>query len=188
MQQSLGGGGGSLSGSGSGSGAQFGTGELQSPAFTQFGQASAATLEQGFVGANETGTFIGVGETTTGQQQGFQSNRQSLSGLGDRGNGPNSQSQGRSTTGRSRVERLQPVTRIAFDYDPVPATEVQATIETRLLDTQFDVAGMGISLDDQGVLTLTGVAATEDASRMAEIYLRMEPGVRRIDNQIVVTQ
>ncbi len=142
-------------------------------------------MNQEFVGVGQSGTFVGVEQTATGQES--MQNRQGLQGLGNRGEG---QSQGRSTTSssRSRAERLRPVTRIAFNYEVVSPTVVQTRIDTQLAEHQFDVAGLSYSLDGDGVLTLSGVASSLDASRLAETYLGFEPGVRRVDNQIVVNQ
>jgi hypothetical protein len=182
MQQSLGGGGGGgLSGS---SGATFGEGTLQEPQFTQFGQAGTAVLDGGFVGLNETGTFVGV-DATTGQ--GTQQGQQGLSGLGNRGQ-QQGQSQGRSTagSGRSRTQRLQPVVRIAFEFEPRTVTGVQNQLAESLSAVNMGVEGLVFDLDADGVLTMTGIAATEDDRRLAESYVRLEPGVRRVENLIVV--
>jgi hypothetical protein len=49
------------------------------------------------------------------------------------------------------------------------------------------VDGYSLSIVD-GVATVTGVAKTPKDRRMAELMLKLEPGVREIDNQIVVAQ
>jgi hypothetical protein len=49
------------------------------------------------------------------------------------------------------------------------------------------VDGYSLSIVD-GVATVTGVAKTTKDRRMAELMLKLEPGVREIDNQIVVAQ
>jgi hypothetical protein len=188
----------SFGGSGSGGGqsgsgtSTFGTGELGSPQFTQFGQAGTAVLESGFVGAGEAGTFIGVQQPTTGQSQGQQFNQgnfQSLQGFGNQNQG-NGQSQGRSTSssGRSRTARLQPVVRISFAYAPIAPETVQARIDTEIAEYEFGVEGLSYSLDADGVLTLTGVAESEQVSRTLATFLSFEPGVRRVDNQLIVNQ
>ncbi len=182
LQQSMGGGG---SGGLSGDSGTFGTGELQGPQFTQFGQAGAAVINQDFVGVGQTGQFVGVGQTTGAGQ----TSQQGLAGLGNRGQGQG-QSQGRSTTstGRSRVERLQPIARIAFDYEPATTAMVQTRLETQVSEYGFGVNELAISLDAEGVLTLSGVAPTDDARRLAEAFMRLEPGVRQVENQIIVAE
>lgn len=184
LQQSLGGGGGgSLSG---GSGATFGSGELQGPQFTQFGQAGQAALNTEFVGVGQSGQFVGVGQTTgTTTQQGFGS-QQGFAGFGNRGQ-TQGQSQTRSTTsGRSRIERLQPVARIAFDFEPNTSVVVQSRLESHVSEYGFGVQDLDVALDSDGVLTLSGVAQSEDDRRLAEAFMRLEPGVRQVVNQIVV--
>jgi hypothetical protein len=49
------------------------------------------------------------------------------------------------------------------------------------------VNGFSVSIRD-GVATMVGTAPTERDRRMAELVLRLEPGVRQINNQIVVAQ
>lgn len=49
------------------------------------------------------------------------------------------------------------------------------------------VDGYSLSIVD-GVATVTGVAKTAKDRRMAELMLKLEPGVRQIDNQIVLAQ
>jgi hypothetical protein len=39
---------------------------------------------------------------------------------------------------------------------------------------------------DGATAILTGTAASEKDRRMSELLMRLEPGVRRIDNQVVI--
>lgn len=58
--------------------------------------------------------------------------------------------------------------------------QVQVAAPVRRLVNGYDVSV------DSGVATITGVASTEKDRRMAELLLKLEPGVRSVDNQIVV--
>jgi osmotically-inducible protein OsmY len=44
---------------------------------------------------------------------------------------------------------------------------------------------MEVSIEN-GVATLRGVVATDDDRRLAERLARLEPGIRRIDNQLTL--
>ncbi len=45
---------------------------------------------------------------------------------------------------------------------------------------------VGIAAGSNGAMVLRGTVASESDRRMAELLMRLEPGVRSIDNQIVV--
>ncbi|MDB4743849.1 BON domain-containing protein [Planctomicrobium sp.] len=44
-----------------------------------------------------------------------------------------------------------------------------------------------VKVDEQGQVTLAGVVATERESKLLESYIRMEPGVRKVNNTLTVT-
>ena len=48
------------------------------------------------------------------------------------------------------------------------------------------ISGVEAAISDEGVATLTGRVATEDARKLAEIYSRQEPGVRSVVNELRV--
>ncbi len=70
----------------------------------------------------------------------------------------------------------------------LPPQAVEARVQRQVLvnsPVQRRVNGMSVSVLD-GVATITGTASSEQDRRMAELVLRLEPGVRQINNQIVV--
>ena len=74
----------------------------------------------------------------------------------------------------------------------VPAQQRQAALvrnQQQLRNSQVRrlVNGFDVSFD-QGVATINGVAATAKDKRMAELMLKLEPGVRQVDNRIVVAE
>lgn len=69
-----------------------------------------------------------------------------------------------------------------------PPRAVQSRVQRQVLvnsPIQRRVSGMSVLVLD-GVATITGTASNEQDRRMAELVLRLEPGVRQINNQIVV--
>lgn len=88
---------------------------------------------------------------------------------------------------RSRAERLRPRHRVAFSFAPVSAEAVGARLQTRMrpLRLQGRVQDAEFSLSEDGTLTLRGTAASAEDRELAAAVARLEPGVRRVDNQIV---
>lgn len=69
-----------------------------------------------------------------------------------------------------------------------PPLAVQSRVQRQVLGNspiRRRVNGMSVSVLD-GVATISGTARSEQDRRMAELVLRLEPGVRQINNQIVV--
>ena len=69
-----------------------------------------------------------------------------------------------------------------------PPLAVQSRVQRQVLNNspiRRRVNGMSVSILD-GVATISGTANTEQDRRMAELVLRLEPGVRQINNQIVI--
>ncbi len=78
--------------------------------------------------------------------------------------------------------------RSEIQVPPQPPRAVQTRVERQVLinsPIQRRVNGMSVSVVD-GVATITGTARNERDRRMAELVLRLEPGVRQINNQIVI--
>lgn len=79
--------------------------------------------------------------------------------------------------------RLQPV----FRVPPRPAAAVEAAVQTRFQNALVGVnAQAAVELID-GVAILQGEAATARDRLVAEQIVRLQPGVARVENRIVVT-
>jgi hypothetical protein len=94
-----------------------------------------------------------------------------------------------SGSGQSSTRQVRPRYRLGFDFAPAPATQITSRIDvhlTRLTESNPQFAGVQIAINDQGIAELRGEAPTEDASRLIENIVRMEPGVRGVDNQLAV--
>jgi hypothetical protein len=49
-----------------------------------------------------------------------------------------------------------------------------------------DLAGVSFALDASGVARLRGSVASEEARRLAEALVRLEPGVRQVENGLSI--
>jgi osmotically-inducible protein OsmY len=183
-------------GSGGGStglvGNTLGTGGGSS-AFGQFGDLSRMADAQ-------SGDFVGVSVddaraamTATGAQRG------GAGGRGQTGRSPFGSSQfGRalqafSSGFRSSRSTTQVRTKIRLGFSvpqPKPAQLAQlgSSLEQRLEKSSWvqTRSPMDVSIQS-GTATLRGVVATEDDRRLAERLARLEPGIRRIDNQLTLS-
>ena len=158
--------------------------DLNSAGIGGLGAADAFAAQQ------RGGQQMGLG----GQQALGLGTAQQFGGLGGRsfggpagGRGALTPGAGQATT-RSRAEQLRPRHRVSFPYSPVSNTQVSTSLRVHLRPLQGRIRDAQFSLAEDGTLTLRGTAASADARELAEAVARLEPGVRRIDNQIVVPQ
>ncbi|MCA9076073.1 MAG: BON domain-containing protein [Planctomycetaceae bacterium] len=155
---------------------------VQQPQFRAFGDALNQN-PSGFVGRGASDGF-------TGQQFAGQSNvngnvSPQLGGLGaNRGNTNAGQSQ---PSGPSRAARLRPRHRVAFSFSPLRIDAVRSNVANHINFLDGRVSGVETTLTPDGTLMLQGTAVSPDARKLAEALARLEPGVRRIDNQISVS-
>lgn len=125
-------------------------------------------------GAAGMGGMRGFGGMGFGGLGGFGMNR-----FGANPFGANATTQTPSVRVRLRSDVQTPV-------QPVQA--VESRVQRQVLvnsPIQRRVDGMSVSVLD-GVATITGTANSEQDRRMAELVLRLEPGVRQVNNQIVI--
>jgi osmotically-inducible protein OsmY len=175
------------------------------------GQAITLSGETGFVGRSDSmGTF--VGNSRAGQQQGGNSapgvnsarqNANSNRAFGAAGNtnrlGNNNfqNFQGNNNVfgqfGNQNQQAvkgvLRPQQRINFQYTP-PATMVVATqIGTRFqgLERMPAMRSINVSPTPNGVVILRGKVGSEDHKKLAAAMARLEPGVREVRNELVVS-
>ncbi|MBW3540027.1 MAG: BON domain-containing protein [Planctomycetes bacterium] len=151
-----------------------------------FGQASGfgQTMQPGaFIGrSNTSGTFVGM----QGAQQGFSPT--TLPNFGGLPGGTTTQFGGNTgTTGTQRV--IRPRQRIAFEVPRPSGSEIAGSLGTAfrtISSVRPELAGTTVTLDSEGVATLTGTVASERARRLAAAITRLEPGVRRVNNELTV--
>jgi hypothetical protein len=127
------------------------------------------------------------GGATSGR--GGQSTRQ----FGGGGRGGAGRGTGGGARGGGQVQSprrvIRPVLRIAFDY-PQAAPQVESSLNRRFdyvsarLQNRFQF--LSLKASDKGVVTLTGQVQSENDKKLAAAYIRLEPGVRKIENNLTV--
>jgi len=91
----------------------------------------------------------------------------------------------------SRPSSVRPRFRIGFDVSPTGTLSARESLTplqplTTRLSRESGFSGVRIQRDPTGVLTLTGVVSSERERKLAEAFVRLEPGVRSINNEILV--
>ena len=140
----------------------------------------------GFVGGNASQAFVGGAREATNQQ----ANNRQFGAFQDTQNSSNTQSS-QSGTPRS----IRTAMRIAFAAPSgtfAQQTGVLAYSNSVQL-TQFstnrpELSGVKVELTADGVAVLTGTSPSTDTSRLAANLVRLQPGVRKVNNQIAVVR
>jgi hypothetical protein len=84
---------------------------------------------------------------------------------------------------------IRPRQRIAFSYPIRAAETVNIELTRQLLEiaeVQTELAGVAVTIDDSGVATITGTVDTQEQRRLAELLVRLEPGVRSVRNEMTI--
>ncbi len=180
--------GGAASGTGAGttaSGINLNQGAAAQPNIQNFGS--------GFVGQSQNqGRFIG--SQFSGQQQirgGATGGRNTFSAGRGRGGARGGQATNRNRArGRNtRTKRVRPRHRVAFSFNTPSMVSVKSSLDVRfslLLDRRPELRDVTIVAGKAGELTLSGKVPNSTARRMAVALARMEPGVRKVTNQLSV--
>ena len=159
-------------------------------------------MQSGLTGqATGTSDFVGRGDNAgrlVGNQRAGQLSTQGtgtdFGGFGNRGRGQNASNrfgnQQRSGT-RQTTRVIRPRQKIAFSYPQRPAADIDRSLETRMTRLMQGTTRSGtvsVAVDAQGVATLSGTVDSPEAKRLAAIMVRLEPGVREVDNQLEVAE
>jgi hypothetical protein len=150
------------------------------------GSLGATIGTSGFVGQGDnTGRFIGNQNASSqrmlGSGQQF-SQLQSLIG--------NDQFTPDSTSTSSQKQLARPVMRLGFTPPQPAPLAMQNTIQSRLISLPQlgeRAAGVNALADETGRVTLTGRVGSEDDRKLVEMLVRLEPGVRSVQNDLKVT-
>ena len=142
--------------------------------------------QNGFIGGrNQQQQFIG-GNQRTGQQQTNQMGNRGQSGRMnlDDVNAANQQNQ----PSQNQRRAIRPQQKIAFEVPRRTETEIRSTLQTRFdgLSQQPALRDVTFELDGKGVATLRGSVETESAKQLAANFVRLEPGVRKVVNELTV--
>jgi len=198
---------------GSATGSSSATGLTGGPAATEAAASNAGQQlsSQNLFSTTEAGAGVG----TLGANQGRFATNQFQNAPTAAGIGANSAQGGRTTNqfrgnqnvGRGRTQNqfrgnvqsrqtIRPALRLGFVPPPRPSADVSRSVErrfdtlsartSRLGDTIPAFKGVSIDVGDGGKVTLTGNVATPQAARLAANILRMEAGVRSVQNNLTV--
>jgi osmotically-inducible protein OsmY len=170
----------STAGGGGGSGgigAQTAAPVGNEPTFNAGDGSLGAQVGQGFTGRQNTG-FVGNRNAGASNQASLM---QQFSQFANQG-----QQNRNNTSSRSSVPQPRPQLKIAFTSPQVNLTKTRVDLDDRL-GRLAKIQGVGTTISDQGVVTLTGSVGSEDSRKLAEALARLEPGVRSVKNELVVT-
>ncbi len=155
-----------------------------------FGGTQLGSSTTGFVGQSDnTGRF--VGDQRIGQQSG------AVSGQRQFGNaGPGRTNQSRSGNqagirGQGQAARrvIRPRQMIAFAYPGRDISVLSGEVTGRFVRMErsdISLQGVAIEITPQGTAVLTGVVADEGSKKLAELMVRLEPGVRSVVNKLTL--
>ena len=147
---------------------------------TAGGTGTGAGTGNGFVGGNQSQTFVGAG-----QQQGNRANTNRQFQFQAAAN--NSM---QSTQSTGTVRQVKTALRVGFS---LPATsqagsggilvKANAASLDRYVTRYPQLSGIAVSLQPDGVAVLSGETASPETVKLAENLVRLQPGVRRVENQ-----
>lgn len=187
-------------GAGGTGGATGSSGTFGGPTLNDLGSLSSQSVGRGtgFVGQSGA-AFIGnrmSGATGSGAMQSFGTRggggRGGTGGFGGNGGfgagASDFNNQNQSQYGATQQRPFRPRYRIGFEYKPAAANIAQrvAVQANRLTIRNPAFAGLDIRVNEDGVAEIRGQAPTDDARRLIENVVRLEPGVRSINNLVEV--
>jgi len=184
QQPAMGGGGGRAGNAAAATGAAGAT--TDGTINTEAGSSANVQREfaDGFVGRTDNaGRFVGNENATTQQNNRQMPNFQQRQSTTSQGGKPSFES------------KIRPVIRIGFDHSRF-ASNRDAENSSEMIRTSLEMnsrmqraeqfAGVQISIDASARHVLEGSVRSDQARRLAEAYLRLEPGVRAVENRLTV--
>lgn len=153
---------------------------------TELGSLSQTAGQTGFIGRGADGAaFIGSNAATAGQAgQGNTPNFRP----GGQGGGNANQGRGQQQGGGVRTIS-RPVVRMAFDFPAPPPPVVDRVVQTRIVAISArrpELEGVQVTVDPAGVAFVSGRVPTPSAAKLALAMIRLEPGVRRVESDLIV--
>lgn len=150
--------------------------------FSAVERSDTAGSNTATVGREDSGDGGGGGTTAGGFGGGGLGGFGGLGGLGSLFGGFGG---GAGQTSRPAIRtRL----RSAISAPPMPSGQVEmnATSRFRSLATRPALNGINVSMRDRTAV-ISGVVSSARDRRMSELLIRLEPGVARVDNQVVIS-
>jgi len=145
--------------------------------------ATGSTAAQTFVGGNATQAFVGGGlqGTQPNSNRQFQSIQDMQSQTGTQG----------QTTGTPR--EIRTTMSIGFSFPTATAAQTSGRLSRansvsliRFTASRPEFSGISVAMTSQGVAVLTGSTLSTESKRLAANLIRLQPGVRKVDNQVAV--
>lgn len=150
-----------------------------------------------FLGGGVAERFIGAPPPARDGAGGVQQQAGDAAPLPGRGRSAGATSRRDATDGaNARLDPpVQPLVRvqrrIGFEYKPPRTDLLQNQLRDRLKglrDRSQSFRNLDLTVLDEGLVVLRGVADSARAKRIAAYVVKMEPGVRAVRNEIVVTE
>ncbi len=147
---------------------------------TGFAAGGSTDAANGFVGGNQSENFVGAGQqgnrTNTNQQfQAFQGTQ-------------NNSNQGSQSSGTPR--QIKTALRVNFSFPATAQVRSQGKMAAanspsleRYVTRYPELSGIVVSLQENGVVVLSGETTSVESARLAANLVRLQPGVRRVENQ-----
>lgn len=149
------------------------------------GESTATSnAAESFIGANATQGFVGGARQAT-NQQGSDRQFQAIQ---------NDQSQQSTSQQTGTPREIRSTLRVGFAFPTASQSQMIGRLAdanvaslTRFTPSRPELAGIDVEMSSGGVAILTGSATTLETSRLAANLIRLQPGVRKVKNQIVVS-
>ena len=142
-----------------------------------------STPAQSFIGGNATQGFVGGALQGTQQNANrqFQAIESTQSQTGSQG----------QTTGTPRAVRT--TMSIGFSFPAASVAQSSGRFASanvvslsRFTAARPEFSGISVAMTSQGVAVLTGSTLSTESKRLAANLIRLQPGVRKVDNQVAV--
>ena len=145
---------------------------------------TASNAASTFIGSNATQGFVGGATSAANQQQGMNRQFQEIQ---------NNQTQQGTSTQAGTPREIRTTMRIGFVFPTATQSQISGRLANanvaslaRFTSSRPELAGISVELNSAGVAVLTGLASNTETRRLAANLMRIQPGVRKVENQIVV--
>jgi len=145
------------------------------------GGFAGANSAQGFIGASETEGFVGGSRESMTNSAVSRFFREIAGGEVPTGGTQDSSASPRRVPMSLRLGFKAPAPRAATELAGVGGISFR-----RFLTARPELSAVDVSMDDAGTATLIGIVAESATKRLAANLIRLQPGVRQVENQIEV--
>lgn len=147
--------------------------------------------QNGMVGARNTQQFLGANQAAQQNQQQNQNRNRNNRGRQNQGMDPNDPN-GFNQQGQEQDSRrsIRPQQKVSFDVPKIPYEELNTTLNSRFerVTRQPALRGVTVNLDADGVVVLRGEVATQSQKQLAANMVRLEPGVKKVRNDLTLAE